>query len=60
MNRLNERVMRKRLNNMALKSSIKKDEENDEDLVESKENENLNLLTKKFGMYLKRKGNKGN
>jgi len=45
---------------MALKSSIKKDEENDEDLVESKENENLNLLTKKFGMYLKRKGNKGN
>jgi len=43
-----------------LKSSIKKDEENDEDMVESSEYENLNLVIKKFGKYFKRKGNKSN
>jgi len=36
-----------------LKSKIKKDEENDEEVVELSENENLNLL-------VKRRGNKGN
>jgi len=60
MNKLNEQESsEKKLKNIALKSSIKKDE-NEEDVAESSENENENLLVKKFGKYLKRRGNKGN
>jgi len=43
-----------------LKASSKKSDEIEEEVVESSDNENLNLLVKKFGKYLKRKGNKGN
>jgi len=60
MSRLNEQEsIKKKVSNIALKSSIKKDEENDEDVAESSENENINILIKKFGKYLKRIGNKG-
>jgi len=53
-------VVRKKVKNIELKSNIKKDEENDEGVAKSSENENLNLLVKKFEKYLKRRGNKGN
>jgi len=46
--------------NIALKASSKKSDETEEEAVESSDNENLNLLVKRFGKYLKRKGNKGN
>jgi len=50
MNRLNEQESsEKKVKNIALKYSTKKSE-----------NENLNLLVKSFGKYLKRKGNKDN
>ena len=45
---------------ITLKTSIKKSDELEEEVAESSDNENLNLLVKRFGKYLKRKGNKGN
>ena len=45
---------------IALKASSKKSDEIEEEVAESSDNENLNLLVKRFGKYLKRKGNKGN
>jgi len=43
-----------------LKASSKKSDETEEEVTESSDNENLNLLVKRFEKYLKRKGNKGN
>ena len=43
-----------------MKASSKKRDETEEEAAESSDNENLNLLVKRFGKYLKRKGNKGN
>jgi len=43
-----------------LKASSKKGEETKEEVVESSDNENLNVLVKRFGKYLKRKDNKSN
>jgi len=61
MQRLNEQdSSEKKVKNIALKSSIKNNEEFDEEVVQSSENENLNLLVKRFGKFLKRRGNKGN
>ena len=45
---------------MALKNNPRRSDEPKEEIVESSDNENLNLLLKRFGKYLKRKGNKGN
>jgi len=45
---------------ITLKTSIKKSDELEEEVAESSDNENMNLLVKRFGKYLKRKGNKGN
>jgi len=43
-----------------LKASSKKSDETEEEVAKSSDNENLNLLVKKFGKYLKRKDNIGN
>jgi len=43
-----------------LKTSTKKNEEPEDEVAESSESENLNLLVKRFGKYLKRKSIKGN
>jgi len=48
----------KNVKTIALKASSKKSDETEEEAVESSDNENLNLLVKRFGKYLKRKGNK--
>ena len=50
----------KKVKSIALKANSKKSDEIEEEVVESSDNENLNLLVKRFGKYLKRKGNKGN
>ena len=50
----------KKEKSIALKASSKKSDEIEEEAAESSDNENLNLLVKRFGKYLKRKGNKGN
>jgi len=50
----------KKVKTIALKASSKKSDETEEEAAESSDNENLNLLVKRFGKYLKRKGNKGN
>jgi len=50
----------KKVKTIALKASSKKSDETEEEDAESSDNENLNLLVKRFGKYLKRKGNKGN
>jgi len=61
MQRLSEfETSEKKVRSIALKASSKKSDETEEEVVESNDNENLNLLVKKFGKYLKRKGNKGN
>jgi len=61
MQRLNEQESsEKKMNTIALKTSTKKSDEPEEEVAESSDNENLNLLVKRFGKYLKRKGNKGN
>jgi len=58
---LNDQESReKKVKIIASKTSIKKSGELEEDVVESSDNENLNLLVKRFGRYHKRKGNKGN
>jgi len=51
--------VRKKVKNIVLKSSIKNNEESYEEVVESSENENLNFLVKRFGKFLKERGNKG-
>ena len=43
-----------------MKASSKKSDETEEEVAKSSDNENLNLLVKKFGKYLKRKDNIGN
>ena len=61
MQRLSElETSEKKVKPIALNVSSKKSDETKEEVVESSDNENLNLLVKKFGKYLKRKGNKGN
>jgi len=50
----------KKVKIISLKASSKKRDETEEEAAESSDNENLNLLVKRFGKYLKRKGNKGN
>jgi len=61
MQRLNElESSEKKVKNIALKTSTKKNEELEDEVAESSESENLNLLVKRFGKYLKRKGIKGN
>jgi len=50
----------KKVKSIALKASSKKSDETEEEAAKSSDNENLNLLIKRFGMYLKRKGTKGN
>jgi len=61
MQRLSElETSEKKVKPIALKASSKKSDKTEEEIVESSDNENLNLLVKKFGKYLKKKGNKGN
>jgi len=61
MQRLNElESSEKKIKNIALKTSTKKNEELEDEVAESSDNENLNHLVKRFGKYLKRKGIKGN
>ena len=50
----------KKVKTIDLKASSKKSDDIEEEVVESSDTENLNLLVKRFGKYLKRKGNKGN
>jgi len=50
----------KKVKSITLKAISKKSDETEEEATESSDNENLNLLVKRFGKYLKRKGNKGN
>ena len=52
--------VRKKVKNIPLKTRTKKSDEPEDEVVESSDNENLNLLVKRFGKYLKRKGSKGN
>ena len=60
MQRLNElESSEKKVRNIASKTSTKKNEEPEDEVAESSESENLNLLVKRFGKYLKRKGSKG-
>jgi len=61
MQRLNElESSEKKVRNIALKTSTKKNEEPEDEIVESSDSENLNLFVKRFGKYLKREGSKGN
>ena len=61
MQKLNElESSEKRVKNITLNSSIKNNEESDEEVLESSENENLNVLVKRFGKFVKGRGNKGN
>jgi len=61
MQRLNElESSEKKVRNISLKTSTKKNKEPEDEVAESSESENLNLLVKRFGKYLKRKGSKGN
>jgi len=61
MQRLSElESSKKKVKTIALKASSKKGNETEEEAAESSDNENLNLLVKRFGKYLKRKGNKSN
>jgi len=52
--------VRKKVRNITLKTSTKKNEESENEVAESSESENLNLLVKRFGKHLKRKGSYGN
>jgi len=61
MQRLNElESSERKVKNIALKTSTKKNEEPEDEVAESSESENLNLIVKRFVKYLKRKGIKGN
>jgi len=60
MQRLSEQESsEKKVKTIALKTSIKRSDEPEEEMVESSDNNNLNILVKRFEKYLK-KGNKGN
>ena len=60
MQRLNElESSEKKVRNITLKTSTKRNDELEDEVVESSDNENLNLLVKRFGKFLKRRGNKG-
>jgi len=60
MHRLNEQESsEKKVKNIALKTITTKSDEPKEEVAKS-DNENLNLLVKRFGKYLKRKGSKDN
>jgi len=50
----------KKVRNITLKTSTKKNDEPEDEVIESSDNENLNLLVKRFEKYLKKKGSKGN
>jgi len=50
----------KKVKNITLKTNTKKSDELEDKVAKSSDNENLNLLDKRFGKYLKRKCNKGN
>jgi len=52
--------VRKKVRNIVLKTSTKKNDEPEDEVAESSDSENLNLLVKRFGKYLKKKGSKGN
>ena len=59
MTKLNElESSEKRVKNITLNSSIKNNEESDEEVLESSENENLNLLVKRFGNLSKEEATK--
>ena len=61
MQKLNElESSEKRVKNITLNSSIKNNEESYEEVLESSENENLNVLVKRFGKFVKGRGTKGN
>jgi len=61
MQRLSElEISEKKVKPIALKANSKKSDETEEEVAEYSDNGNLNLLVKKFGKYLKKKGNKGN
>jgi len=62
MNRLKEQDNHeKKQKNIALESSNQKTSDSDEETTKISDNENLNLLVKKFGKFLKRKyKDKGN
>ena len=61
MQRLNEpESSEKKVRNITLKTSTKKNEEPEDEVAESSYSENLNLFIKRFGKYLKRKCSKGN
>jgi len=60
-NMLNEQESHEiKVKNIALKSNTKRSDETEEEVAKSSENENLNLLVKRFGKYLKRKYSKVN
>jgi len=50
----------KKVRNIALKTSTKTNEEPKDEVAESSDSENLNLLVKRFGKFLKGRSNKGN
>jgi len=61
MQRINElESSKKKVRNIALKTSTKKNDEPEDEVVESTNSENFNLLVKRFGKYLKKKGSKDN
>ena len=61
MQRLNElESSEEKVRNIALKTSNKRNDEPDDEVAKSSDNENLNLLVKRFGKYLKKKCSKGN
>ena len=61
MQRLNElESSEKKVRNITLKTSTKKNDEPEDEVVKSSDSDNLNLPTKTFGKYLKEKGSKGN
>ena len=61
MQRLNEiESSEKKVRNITLKTSTKRNDEPEDEVAQSSDSENLNLLVKRFGKYLKKKGSKGN
>ena len=50
----------KKVRNIALKTTTKKNDEPEDEVAELSDSENLNLLFKRFSKFLKRRGNKGN
>jgi len=61
MQRINElESSEKKVKNVSLKISTKRNDEPRDEVIKSSDNENLNLLVKRFEKYLKKKGSKGN